>query len=180
LAKFLLIREKNMKVFVKKTASAIGELMLCEDDGALCAVVFSNGSLPKGEHEMRDTPLLLEAEKQLNEYFAGHRQSFDVPLRPQGTGFQLRVWQVLTTIPYGETRTYGQIAAAIGNPRACRAVGMANHLNPLPIFIPCHRVVGTGNKLVGYAGGVWRKEKLLKLESQMLLPYVKLTSSCIK
>lgn len=180
MAKFLPEREKNMEIFTKIVSSSVGELALCEHDGALCAAVFAGRPLPPGRQIAQDTPLLLRAERQLAEYFAGVRRVFDVPLRPMGTDFQLRVWEALKEIPYGETRTYGQIAAAVGAPRAYRAVGMANHMNPLPLFIPCHRVVGADGKLTGYAGGLWRKEKLLALERQALLPYVKLTSSGAK
>ena len=102
----------------------------------------------------------------MEEYFAGQRKEFSLPLAPKGTEFQLRVWQALLQIPYGETRSYGELAAMVGNPKACRAVGGANHRNPLSILIPCHRVVGTGGSLTGYAGGLSVKEFLLKLESE--------------
>ena len=111
------------------------------------------------------TPLLLEACRQLREYFAGQRRSFQLPLAPQGTPFQQQVWQALAEIPYGETRTYGEIAEAIGRKGASRAVGAANHRNPLPIFIPCHRVIGANGSLTGYAGGLETKRFLLALES---------------
>lgn len=110
------------------------------------------------------TPLLLQAAGELAEYFAGARREFTFPLAPAGTPFQLSVWKALLTIPYGETRTYGQIAAQIGRPRACRAVGMANNRNPIAIAIPCHRVIGSSGSLVGYAPGVAVKEQLLRLE----------------
>jgi methylated-DNA-[protein]-cysteine S-methyltransferase len=110
------------------------------------------------------TPLLREAERQLRAYFAGELRQFDLPLDPQGTPFQQQVWAALREIPYGEVRSYGQIAAAIGNPKACRAVGMANHRNPLPILIPCHRVCGSDGSLTGYGGGIERKKWLLELE----------------
>lgn len=111
-------------------------------------------------------PLLLRAREQLEEYFAGSRRSFDLPLSPKGTEFQLSVWRALLDIPYGETRTYGQIAHAIGSPKAARAVGMANNKNPIAIIIPCHRVIGADGRLVGYAGGLGKKELLLALESK--------------
>lgn len=110
------------------------------------------------------TPLLLQAAGELAEYFAGARREFTFPLAPAGTPFQLSVWKTLRTIPYGETRTYGQIAAQIGRPTACRAVGMANNRNPIAIAIPCHRVIGSSGSLVGYAPGVAVKEQLLRLE----------------
>lgn len=115
--------------------------------------------------ECLETPVLAMVKTQLSEYFAGKRKEFSVPLAPKGTDFQKKVWKELCNIPYGETRTYGQIAAAAGNPKASRAIGMANHNNPITILIPCHRVIGSNGKLTGYAGGLWMKEKLLRLES---------------
>lgn len=117
-----------------------------------------------GERE-RETPLLKQAARELGEYFAGTRKAFTVPLRPEGTAFQTAVWNALLTIPYGETLSYGAVAARIGKPKAARAVGMANNKNPLPIFIPCHRVIGADGKMVGYGGGLNVKEALLKLET---------------
>ena len=108
--------------------------------------------------------MLEEAARQLRAYFAGQRQAFSLPLAPRGTAFQLQVWQALQTIPYGEVRTYGEIARAIGKPKACRAVGMANHKNPISIIVPCHRVVGADGSLTGYGGGLAAKEFLLALE----------------
>lgn len=110
------------------------------------------------------TPLLQEGERQLLEYLGGQRKTFDLPLNPQGTPFQKRVWQALEAIPWGETRTYLDIAQAADCPRGFRAVGMANHHNPIPIFIPCHRVVGSDGSLTGYAGGLELKKALLALE----------------
>ena len=143
--------------------SPVGPLTLTQEDQALTGLHF-------GEHPQQGaegpTPLLEEAARQLEEYFAGQRKEFSLPLAPKGTEFQLRVWQALLQIPYGETRSYGELAAMVGNPKACRAVGGANHRNPLSILIPCHRVVGTGGSLTGYAGGLAIKELLLKLESE--------------
>ena len=113
------------------------------------------------------TPLLTRAQQQLAEYFTGKRTSFDLPLAPLGTPFMTRVWQTLTSsVPYVRTITYGELAAQCGCPRAARAVGMANHRNPLPILIPCHRVVGAGGHLVGYGGGLPLKRSLLELETK--------------
>lgn len=109
-------------------------------------------------------PILLETQKQLNEYFAGQRQKFDVPLYFEGTEFQQKVWQALLTIPFGETRSYKQIAEQISNVKAVRAVGAANGKNPISIIAPCHRVVGANGKLVGFAGGLANKDILLKIE----------------
>lgn len=112
------------------------------------------------------TPLLRQAAQELEEYFAGTRQTFSVPVSPAGTPFQLRVWEALRAIPYGQTRTYGQIAAATGNPLASRAVGMANNRNPIAIVVPCHRVIGADGHLTGYAGGLDKKTFLLRLEQE--------------
>ena len=111
-----------------------------------------------------------EAVRQLRAYFAGQLRWFDLPLDMQGTPFQLRVWRELERIPYGETRSYSQIAAAIGAPRAVRAVGAANGANPIPIVVPCHRVIGASGKLVGYGGGLPLKRRLLELEGARALP----------
>jgi methylated-DNA-[protein]-cysteine S-methyltransferase len=116
--------------------------------------------------EMNETDLLKSAAMQLNEYLEGKRKSFDLPLNPNGTEFQKKVWAALCDIPYGETRSYKQIAEAVDNPKGCRAVGMANNKNPIMIFIPCHRVVGSDGSLTGYAGGLDMKEKLLELEKE--------------
>lgn len=123
------------------------------------------GTLPDLRGRGEETPLLRAAREALLAYFAGERRDFDLPLDPAGTDFQRAVWEALRAIPYGGTRTYGEIAAAVGRPKAVRAVGQANHVNPLPIFIPCHRVVGKGGALTGYAGGLYLKRALLALES---------------
>ena len=115
--------------------------------------------------EERETPLLAEAMRQLAEYFAGERREFELPLAPEGTPFMRRVWAELVKVPYGATATYGEIAERIGNPGGSRAVGLANNRNPIAIIIPCHRIIGRSGKLVGYAGGVELKERLLALES---------------
>lgn len=151
-------------IFTKKFSSALGEFTLSEEAGALILCHLGDEMPEKLMGEMRDTPLLLRAERELKEYLGGERRAFSLPLRPQGTPFQLAVWQALREIPYGDTRSYGEIAARIGNPRACRAVGMANHRNPLLIFIPCHRVIGASGQLTGFGAGISVKEKLLKLE----------------
>lgn len=139
--------------------SPIGLLTIEETDGAITALRFGGETVSPPP-----TPLLQRAAQQLTEYFDARRRRFDLPLRPQGTVFQQAAWSALCDIPYGQTRTYAQQAAAIGNPKACRAVGMANHCNPLPLFIPCHRVIGAGGKLTGYAGGLAVKRFLLELE----------------
>lgn len=110
-------------------------------------------------------PLLLEAADQLRAYFAGKLREFDLPVAPRGTPFQLSVWDAVSAIPYGSTATYAEIAAAIGHPSACRAVGAANGRNPLPLIVPCHRVIGAAGALTGYGGGLERKRSLLDLEA---------------
>jgi len=149
--------------------SPIGELRLVEDDGAVIAIDFfpfdyADGRL-SGER-VDDHPLLLECARQLGEYFAGERNTFDLPLAPVGTAFQQRVWEQLLTIEYGATATYGQIAGRLGlTGHGARAVGLANGRNPIPVVIPCHRVIGAKGALTGYAGGMERKQLLLDLES---------------
>lgn len=137
----------------------IGRILLCADESGICALKFDAQGMERGEH-----PFLLQAEQELNEYFAGRRRRFSVPLSIHGTDFQKKVWNALEEIPYGKTASYLDIASAIGNPKACRAVGMANHVNPVPIIVPCHRVVGKNGRLTGYAGGLAIKEILLNLE----------------
>lgn len=144
-------------------SSPLGTLTLSQESDALTGLRF--GRLPREGREGL-TPLLEEAARQLEEYFAGERREFSLPLAPRGTEFQLRVWAALRTIPYGETRTYGELATLVGNPKASRAVGGASHRNPLSILIPCHRVVGTSGKLTGYAGGLEAKGFLLNLEAR--------------
>ena len=139
----------------------IGLLQIVEDDSAITQIRLADNSFSR---EAEETPLLLEAKRQLTEYFSGKRKNFDLPLAPKGTPFQQKVWTALQTIPYGETRSYQQIAEQIGSPKACRAVGLANNKNPIILAIPCHRVIGADGQLVGYAGGIWIKEKLLALE----------------
>ena len=139
--------------------SPVGPLTLAEQDGALVGIAF------RDERGCDRTPLLVEAERQLTEYFAGRRRRFDLPLAPAGTTFQKEVWAALCGIPYGQTRSYKDIAAAVGRPAACRAVGMANNRNPLPIVIPCHRVIGASGALTGYAGGLDVKRRLLEIEN---------------
>lgn len=142
----------------------IGELAIEENGLAITKVFFVDKDIEEESLEKNETELLKEAIKQLNEYFDGKRKEFDLPLAPKGTEFQKKVWNALKKIPFGETRSYGEIAKLIGNEKASRAVGMANNKNPIMIIIPCHRVIGANGKLVGYAGGIDIKEKLLNLE----------------
>ena len=144
--------------------TAIGVLTLCEEKG--CITAISTNYRPETGEE-KETETIRRAYTQITEYLEGKRKIFDLPLAATGTEFQKRVWKALSEIPYGETRTYGEIAAAIGNPKAARAVGMANHRNPLMIVVPCHRVIGSNGKMTGYASGLDTKEFLLKLERKM-------------
>lgn len=139
-----------------------GRLCIEADACAVIRISFSD-RLPAGA-ETAPSPLTEQAARELGEYFVGKRRVFTFPTAAAGTPFQQAVWQALREIPYGETRTYGQIAAQIGRPKAVRAVGMANHRNPLCIVVPCHRVVGAGGALTGYAGGLDKKACLLDLE----------------
>ncbi len=143
--------------------SPVGILALQAEDGAITKLYLPGGALPGGGEE--ESALLRQGREQVLEYLSGKRRTFDLPLAPAGTPFQRSVWRALLAIPYGETRSYRDIALAVGRPRAVRAVGQANHHNPIPILIPCHRVVGADGTLTGYAGGLALKEKLLRLEA---------------
>jgi methylated-DNA-[protein]-cysteine S-methyltransferase len=140
-------------------------LFIAEEDEAVCFVSFCADKMFE-DFEKSETPLIKKAAKQFNEYFNKDRQNFDLPLILHGTDFQVKVWKALQKIPYGETRSYGELAAMIGNPKACRAVGMANNRNPISIIIPCHRVIGHDGSLTGYGGGLKLKQKLLNLEKR--------------
>lgn len=147
--------------------SPLGPLTLVGDDGVLVGVYFAAATRPPdpatiGEY---DPDALAEARRQVDEYFAGGRTRFDLALRLDGTGFQRRVWEQLRDIPYGATRSYGEVAAHVGGPKTTRAVGLANGRNPISIVVPCHRVIGADGSLVGYGGGLERKRWLLDLES---------------
>lgn len=159
-----------MKLAFMEIPSPVGILKLVATENALVAVLWENEN-PKRVRlaeliEQVDHPILLETQKQLREYFAGTRQQFDLPLDFEGTVFQKKVWQALLSIPFGETRSYRDIAEQVGNIKAVRAVGAANGKNPISIIAPCHRVVGANGKLVGFAGGLDNKEILLGLEKQ--------------
>lgn len=140
-------------------ASPVGHLRLDEENGAITGVNRTEAGLCPPA-----TPLLETCARQLDDYFCGRLTAFDLPLRLDGTPFRRRVWQALLSIPYGETRSYGQLAAVIGQPGAARAVGGANHHNPISIIVPCHRVIGADGSLIGYGSGLDMKEFLLELE----------------
>jgi len=147
--------------------SPIGSLLVAGDDQGLRYLLFAEGrraARPKPEWEP-DRSTLTETVRQLTAYFAGKLRFFDVPLAPQGTSFQQQVWRALCDIPYGETTSYGELAHRIGNPKAVRAVGLANGSNPIAIIIPCHRVIGSNGSLTGYGGGLPIKRALLELET---------------
>ena len=146
----------------------IGELLLAGEDDALQVIGFPRGSMrrePEPDWIFNEKPLA-EARRQLQEYFDGHRTDFELPLKLTGTEFQVSVLRALQEIPYGETVSYGEIARRIGRPRAVRAVGAANGRNPLPIVVPCHRVIGSTGDLTGFGGGLDTKEALLRLEAE--------------
>lgn len=145
----------------------IGSVHVAEENGAITEIALPGEKAPVGE--MSKTPLLEKAAAQITEYLQGRRQRFTVPLAPRGSDYALKVWKELSGIPFGEVRTYGDIAKAIGRPGAARAVGQACNQNPISIMIPCHRVVGAGGRLTGYAGGLVLKERLLRLEEDGLL-----------
>ena len=150
-------------MFVTRLDSPVGPLWLESDGGAVTGLYYQPCAGEPGDH----LPLHRQAAEQLAEYFRGERRSFALPLRPEGTPFRLRVWQALEWIPYGTTITYGELAEAVGNPKASRAVGQANHHNPISIIVPCHRVIGAGGALVGYGGGLDKKRFLLALEGAL-------------
>jgi methylated-DNA-[protein]-cysteine S-methyltransferase len=144
--------------------TTIGKIGISENGTAVTNIYFNEN--PENEEQLVETPLIKKAFEQINEYLDGRRKTFDFPIELIGTEFQKSVWRSLQEIPYGLTKTYKEIAVAIGNEKACRAVGMANNKNPLPIVIPCHRVIGSNGKLVGYAGGLNIKENLIQIENQ--------------
>lgn len=145
----------------------IGTLGIKDNGKCIIEIFFSKDEVSR-DIELNETPLIKTAMTQLQEYFNGRKKNFDIPMEPKGTEFQQLVWNELLKIPYGETCSYGEIAKRIGNPKASRAIGMANNRNPISIIIPCHRVIGASGKLVGYGGGLEIKEKLLKLENKYL------------
>jgi len=150
-------------------STPIGMLLAAkDDDGALTELHFAGRDQP--DEWVRDDSAFGDVNAQLRAYFAGELREFDLPLAPRGTQFQQRVWRALLTIPYGETRSYANIADAIGKPSACRAVGAANGANPIPIVIPCHRVIGSSGSLTGFGGGIDVKRRLLALEGADALP----------
>lgn len=155
-------------VYYRWIDSPIGELLLTANETALTALALKGQKyFPEPTPNWQAAPnlaILDQTQTQLQDYFAGNRQTFDIPLAPQGTAFQKQVWQCLGEIPFGETRTYGQLAQTIAQPNAVRAVGAANGHNPISIIVPCHRVIASNGMLTGYAGGIDRKQWLLNHE----------------
>ena len=161
-----------MTMFYHYHNTSIGELLLAGDGDHLSLLGFPSGKMQR-RHEVewsRDPAPFVDTCFQLDAYFAGELKEFDLPLMPKGTAFQESVWLALTEIPYGETWSYGQLAANIGKPKASRAVGAANGVNPIPVIIPCHRVIGASGKLTGFGGGIETKQFLLELESGQIAP----------
>jgi methylated-DNA-[protein]-cysteine S-methyltransferase len=157
-----------MSLAYKIIGSPVGKLKLVASDKGLVAILWEKDR-PRRVRlnelvENKEHPVLVETERQLNEYFAGKRKAFSIALDMRGTQFQKNVWEALLAIPFGETRSYGQLAKQLGNPRASRAVGAANGRNPVSIIVPCHRVIGSSGKLTGFAGGLDTKAHLLGLE----------------
>ncbi len=148
-------------------STPIGKMYIEETDGFITRLSLVNGDCTFiFENIMFETPLIHKTYLEVCQYLGGYRTSFDIPISPNGTVFQKKVWKCLQKIPYGETRSYQDIAMEIGNVKACRAVGMANHLNPILLLIPCHRVIGKSGKLVGFGCGLGVKEYLLNLEKK--------------
>jgi methylated-DNA-[protein]-cysteine S-methyltransferase len=158
---------KTSALYWHEIDSPIGRLLLAGDGESLIQVCFQSGPRPQRPADgwIADGAAFRLAIAQLSEYFAGERRRFDLPLAPRGTEFQQRVWRALTEIPYGKTVSYGELARSIGKPSAPRAVGLANGANPLPIIMPCHRVIGADGSLTGFGGGLPIKRKLLALEN---------------
>ena len=161
-----------MEYYSKIIDSPVGKLKLFASDQSLVGVLWERIDLKrvhiKNSIKKEDHPVLVETERQLNEYFKGERKQFSIKLDFIGTDFQKKVWEALLTIPYGETRSYGQIAAQLNNPKSVRAVGAANGRNPISIITPCHRVIGATGSLTGFGGGLENKELLLKLENSKM------------
>ncbi|KPU42355.1 methylated-DNA--protein-cysteine methyltransferase, constitutive [Oxobacter pfennigii] len=145
--------------------SILGEICIAENNGEITNVYFPNEKLSL-DMEIAEAPILKEANNQLQSYLKGQLKEFSLPLNPKGTEFMKKVWIALCEIPYGETASYKDIAEKIGSPKAARAVGLANNRNPIPIIIPCHRVIGKNGSLIGYGGGLELKKTLLSIEER--------------
>lgn len=165
--------DENEKIFFQTYKTTLGKIQISANSDAVVGVNFQSDfasaaglqSVHSGNFLNQETALIKETFRQLSEYLEGKRKNFNIPIDTRGTDFQKKVWNELKKIPYGEVRSYKQIAKSIGNPKACRAVGSANNKNPTAVIIPCHRVIGTNGQLIGYAGGLKRKKFLLNLEN---------------
>lgn len=166
--------ENRKPLIYKDVPSSVGVIRVISSDTGLVAIIWEGEDYKRTKlsEPVRDDehPLLLQAEQQLNEYFQNKRTTFDIPLDFRGTEFQIRVWEALLKIPYGVTKTYGELAKILGDSKAVRAVGGALNKNPISIIVPCHRVVGASGKLVGFAGGLDNKSILLDLEQGFTMP----------
>ena len=164
-----------MTLSYKEINSPVGKLKIVASANTLVAIEWEEKPGNRKRHDLLNFeprhPILLETERQLSQYFAGARTRFDLPLEARGSEFEKKVWRALEKIPYGKTRSYIDLAKAIGSPKACRAVGAANSRNPLPIVVPCHRVIGANGKLTGFAGGLERKATLLAHEARASAPF---------
>jgi methylated-DNA-[protein]-cysteine S-methyltransferase len=159
-----------MAVTYARCPSPVGELILAASENALTAVYFpTSRGLPQVEPDSQANDVLLRAQCQLSQYFARTRTTFDLPLDPGGSAFERRVWEALRRVPYGATVSYGELARRLGDVRATRAVGAANAKNPIPVIVPCHRVVGSRGELVGFGGGLDRKRWLLEHEGALMM-----------
>lgn len=166
----LIIMKKGYMLHYKTIKSPIGKITLVTSDEALVALYVGNEPMPKMDLAKKNEAhkILVLAEQQLNEYFKGVRKNFELPLNPEGTEFQTKAWKALSKIPYGEIWSYGKQANYLKAPKAQRAVGGANGKNPIPVIIPCHRVIGSTGKLTGFSGGMSMKVYLLKLEGHQV------------
>lgn len=146
--------------------TGIGKIAVAENGKSVTHILFMTERIPKGLM-VQETPLIAETVRQIEEYAEGKRKTFDVPVEFNGTSFQMKAWKALQTIPYGEVRSYKQMAEQIGSPKAFRAVGLANNRNPISIIVPCHRVIGSDGSMIGYAGGMDVKRRLLEMERRL-------------
>lgn len=166
--------ENRTPLIYKDVASSVGVIRVISSEAGLVAIIWEGEDYKRTKlsEPVRDDehPILLQTEQQLNEYFQNKRTAFDIPLDFRGTEFQIRVWEALLKIPYGVTKTYGELAKILGDIKAVRAVGGALNKNPISIIVPCHRVVGASGKLVGFAGGLENKSILLDLEQGFTMP----------
>lgn len=159
------LHEQNLMKYIFFYQTAIGKIGIAEKNGSITDLYLEHDQIPD-DANLHETEMIHLAGVQVTEYLSGVRKEFSLPLDPKGTPFMQTVWTALCAVPYGETRSYKEIAQTIGNPGACRAVGLANNRNPIPLFIPCHRIIGSDGGLTGYRGGLTVKSYLLELEKR--------------